>query len=559
MKKIFIYGLSLALLTGSSLSLSSCIDETEPTSSFTEDQAHGSEKAIESLLWGMPAVLNNQGVYSDDYHFDFGYGAMMHVRDRMTADVTRLYAGGYDWFSSWAYNESQGESMAVCQFTWNTYWKFVQATNEMIKSLPDDISTATDNVQGYAGAAFAYRAMIYLDLARIYEFLPSKVDNNTTGANFETGVNSDGNSVLHLTVPIVDDKTTEEEAANNPRASRDSMATFILNDLDTAERYISKLTLTFHLLPHLDCVYGLKARLYMWLEQYEQAAKYAKLAIDAAEADGVTVMTENDCLSKTSGFNDVTKWMWGNQLVKENDAVQSSIVNWASWMCNEAAFGYANAGARVQIDASMYERINDNDFRKLLWSPGSQEDEPDWYSSYCIDLNNSNVTYGNWDSYESIKFRPNQGNLDDSDVGAATAYPLMRVEEMWFIYMEALAHSDATAAKELLEDFMQTYRGASRYACKVTSQEEIIEEIVFQKRVELWGEGQTFFDIKRLDYPVTRGYEGTNFPEKARFNTQGRPSWMSFSIVQTEANSNAALVGMNNPDPTDTYNVWTGE
>lgn len=559
MKKIFIYGLALVLLTGGSLSLSSCIDETEPTSSFTEDQAHGSEKAIEALLWGMPAVLNSQGVYNSDYHFDFGYGALMHVRDRMTADVTRPYAGGYDWFSSWAYNEGQGPSMAICQFTWNTYWKFVQATNEMIKVLPTDLSTASDEMKGYAGAALAYRAMLYLDLARMYEFLPSKVDKNASGANFQTGVNSDGNCVMNLTVPIVDENATEESIKNNPRASRDSMAMFILNDLDTAEVYIPNLSITSHVMPHLDCVYGLKARLYMWLEQYDKAAQYAQLAINAATADKLTVMSENDCLSKTTGFNDVSKWMWGNQLVKENDAVQTSIINWASWMCNEASFGYANAGARLQIDASMYDRIYEDDFRKKLWSPGSMDEEASWYQNYCIDLNDEDVYYSNWDSYESIKFRPNQGNMDDYEVGAATAYPLMRVEEMWFIYMEAIAHSDAATGKSLLEKFMQTYRGADSYTCKATSQEGIIEEIVFQKRVELWGEGQTFFDIKRLDYSVTRGYEGTNFPDAACFNTQGRPSWMSFCIVQTEQNSNAALVGWNNPDPTDTYNKWTGE
>ena len=96
------------------------------------------------------------------------------------------------------------------------------------------------------------------------------------------------------------------------------------------------------------------------------------------------------------------------------------------------------------------------------------------------------------------------------------------------------------------------------YATRVSSKDDIIEEIVFQKRVEFWGEGQTFFDIKRLNYSVTRGYSGTNWDDDlARFNTNGRPAWMNYVIVRTESQNNQALVGMNNPDPTGAYTPWS--
>ena len=132
----------------------------------------------------------------------------------------------------------------------------------------------------------------------------------------------------------------------------------------------------------------------------------------------------------------------------------------------------------------------------------------------------------------------------------------MRVEEMYFIEAEAAAHQDAARGKELLTSFMTTYRDKN-YQTKKTDKDEVIEEIVFQKRVELWGEGQTFFDIKRLNYSVTRGYPGTNCnDELARFNTSGRPAWMNFVMVRTEANNNQALVGWNNPDPSDLYTPW---
>jgi len=145
--------------------------------------------------------------------------------------------------------------------------------------------------------------------------------------------------------------------------------------------------------------------------------------------------------------------------------------------------------------------------------------------------------------------------MDDFKVGAASAFPIMRVEEMYFIEAEAAAHQNAANGKALLENFMKTYRYAS-YACPATDTEGVVSEIFLQKRVELWGEGTSYFDYKRLNKPVTRGYTGTNFPDARRFNTTTRPAWMNFCIVQTEENNNTALKNFDNPDPSGLYTPW---
>ena len=131
----------------------------------------------------------------------------------------------------------------------------------------------------------------------------------------------------------------------------------------------------------------------------------------------------------------------------------------------------------------------------------------------------------------------------------------MRVEEMYFIEAEAAAHLNAVEGKQLLETFMKNYRDP-KYVC---SNSDVVEEVVFQKRVELWGEGLTFYDVKRLNMSVTRGYPDTNFYDTARLNTKGRPAWMNMSIVRQESDNNEALVGFGNPDPTDFYKPWISE
>ncbi len=71
--------------------------------------------------------------------------------------------------------------------------------------------------------------------------------------------------------------------------------------------------------------------------------------------------------------------------------------------------------------------------------------------------------------------------------------------------------------------------------------------------MELWGEGQSYFDYKRLDKGVTRGYTGTNFQQTAQFNVVGRPAWMNFVMVSSEGTNNKGVDGWNNPDPSDKY------
>ena len=512
----------------------SCIDETFPTNVVTKEQLGSSAKATEALLWAMPAFLNDESTVQGN-HYEWGYGSQMHIRDVMTGDMT-VVATGYDWYSSWGSNKNQGENSANTQYVWNYYWKFVQTSNSFIMAVNPE--TATPDQLGMLGAAQAYRALAYLDLAQMYEFLPNEMT---------TGVNSDSIDVTYYTVPIVDENTTEDDARNNPRVHRDSMAVFILNDLNNAEENIKNFNIASKIVPHLDAVYGLKARAYMWLGDYENAKKYARLAIDNNTGH---VMSKDECLNTATGFNTPAPWMWASTTQKEDDVVKTGILNWASWMSPEAQYGYNAAGATSMIDAAMYNRIDNGDFRKLMFkAPAGHELEnevPYIDADFAAEL----------PEYTAIKFRPNEGNTQEYTIGSSTSYPIMRVEEMYFIEAEAAEHLVPGEGIALLTDFMVAHRDANSM---VAGDVDAIDELVFQKRVELGGEGQSFYDYKRLNMSVTRGYEGSNVDAARQFNTNGRPAWMNYCIVITEKNNNSALIGWENPDPTGKYTPWTAE
>lgn len=527
------------------LTATSCVEETEPTKFANQSQVNASSAATEALAYAMPMYFNNvdEDILDEyNWHATFGYGSMAIIRDMQTNDrsIGSKYNGHYLWAAA---DKSMDYDNIRMRYIWSYYYGFVLTANKVLQAI--DIKNCDDNQKGYYGTALAFRAMLYLDLARTYEFLPND-------ANKE-GKNDKGNDVTNLTVPIVSETTSEDDARNNPRATREEMFKFILSDLDKAEEYIKFSPFngdqTF---PHLDCVYGLKARLYMWVEDYANAAKYARLAIDEAANNGVDLMTEEECLNTKTGFNDISKWMWGTQMTSEDRAVTTGIVNWTSWMTNEQTFGYAGVGATCMIDANLYSKISDTDFRKLEFVG---PDGPVEGQKFC-----STAAYADYgiydfsvlmDPYSSIKFRPNEGEADNYKTACATAIPVMRVEEMYLIEAEATAHTDAAKGKKLLTAFMKTRD--PQYSFAGTSTQDVVDECFLQKRIELFGEGQIFFDYKRLNKPVDRTYEHNNWPTTAQLKTTTRPAWMNWPISINEVNNNAAVRDYNNPSCTDAY------
>ena len=480
-------------------------------------------------------VLNKTIFDNENTHAEFGYGAVMHIRDLLTNDMF-VYDSSYGWhFSSWARNMVYGNSYNA-QIVWRYYENAIAASNALVKSI--DEQTATEIQREYLGVGYAFRAMHYLDLARMYEYLPC----DATLPRSNTG-----KDILGLTVPIITENTTDEDLATLGRATRQEMFGFIQSDLQKAESLLASYQRTSKRLPDLACVYGLQARLHLWVEDYAEAARYARLAI---ERSGAMPLSESEMLDTENGFNTMepSSWMWGSQPYPTDRVVTSGIINWPSWMCNEVTFGYTSVGPFVSIVPSLYNMMGTADVRRKLFNVSG--DEPRLPSGNDIP------------SYASLKFRPYQGNCTDYTVAALAAYPLMRVEEMYLIEAEAKAHQSLSEGANLLCTFVTRYRDP-QYSLNMDSLSEsrLVDEVFTQKRIELWGEGLSFFDYKRLDKPVDRTqYPDANYVAHwEQFRTTTRPAWMNMVFVTRNGMKNRwATVGEENPEYMDLYSVGGG-
>ena len=555
----------LLLIVSVVLLSASCIKETFPKgSTVTKEQLEGSEEVLTYMLRGIPSAMTTSGTAgfygTYGYHYDFGISAIHFALESMLEDLAILGELGYFWFNGWYQNLGQGPEYTSCAYFWQQYYKWIKLANDIINVAGVVSKDTPDETKYILGQAHAYRAMYYLDLARMYEPKPNEA--------LPISKNIEGK-----TVPIVTEKTQEKDATSNPRASREVMYQFILSDLEKAEKYLDK-KVTSYTAPNLVAIYGLYARVYIELgatykemgdpenwdmtsqKAYELAAKYARKAIDAGLHKPLTQSQWED---PVNGFNNGAAneaWIWGLTTTTEN---QNNLISNIAHRSCEALYGYGSLSI-PGINQALYSRISNDDFRKHSWY------DPDLGYSYKLASNG--VVQGDYFVYYgygvdaikhmSLKFRPADGEVLNYTVGNIADWCLMRIEEMYFIEMEAeLGMDKIEKARELLNYFMQEYRYKA-YDCRTTTMtpEAFINEMMLQKRIEFWGEGILFFDYKRLNQGITRGYTGTNIPATATFNCKGRSPQWNIVITRGEYQSNKILESENNPDPTKKLTLW---
>ena len=523
-----------ALALTAAFALTGCIEETFPESSkATAEMVSQSASALEGAVNGISSQMSKGYLVYDEQvtEIDMALPAMMIIQTELLGD---MYPGisdnvGYDWYRRFNTVQNIDETTDFSYIPWFTLYKFVKSANDVISVV--DIETAAPAQKAYAGMAYACRAYEYYLLTAFYE----PVENIYTNIS----------AVKGLTVPFVLESTTADQAKNNPRVPHDEMIAFILSDLDKAEQCLADYEADNRLAPSLAVVYGLKAKVYLLNGDYANAAKYARMGIDEATANmGAKPMTAAELLDEKSAFSKATAgWLWYVHYDAEN---MGNLCNFVGWMSCEADWGYASL-TQPCIDKSLYDHIGETDYRKGWFLNPKKYD----YADYKTSRDKAWIEAA--PDYAAIKFRCIDGDYKTYSIGGASDVPVMRIEELYLIEAEAVAASEGVAAGvTLLNNFMQSYRDAS-YNYTGSDLRAFQLEVLTQMRIEGWGEGWAFPSAKRLQPDVIQNYEGTNAPtDDFKINCKGiKPTW-TLVIPQTEVQSNVALEGKNNPNPTQT-------
>ncbi|MBV7440911.1 RagB/SusD family nutrient uptake outer membrane protein [Weeksellaceae bacterium TAE3-ERU29] len=304
-------------------------------------------------------------------------------------------------------------------------------------------------------------------------------------------------------IPIYLDDSKE----GNPRSTNKEVYEVILSDLKKAKSLLNGYQRNTKEKVNEDVVTYLLANVYLEMGDYQLAAQSADELIGK-----YNLMDETEWLSGFSNISN-TECIWGADITSETSTSYASFFS----HFDNGGSGYAGALAVYKLmNKRLYEKISDTDYRKKAFADASS-DVP----------------------YKSLKFKDPGGFEGD--------YIYMRISEMYFVSAEAKARLNNGDAAQVLYNIVS--KRDPNYQMSQNTGNDLIEEIITQKRIEMWGEGVHWFDLKRLKKGITRDYDGTNHLESARLNlSMDSPSFL-FQIPEDEINSNNNInAGDQNPN-----------
>ena len=465
--------------------LSSCKKEylsTSPSGDVSGETVFATTKGAQVAL---------DGTYREMYtsltnHGNFGQKSAEIVSDLMGNDMV-VHALGYGWFNA----EYQYTAIATAtdnsrsERTWYYYYRTINNANRILANI-DAATGTTAEKEDIKGQALALRAYSYFYLVNFFQ------------QTYKGNENKPG-------VPLYTEPTSEGKV----RGTVQQVYTQIVADLKQAETLLTGKVRTHKSHINVNTAQGMLARVALQMEDWATARDYAKKA--RASIAPMTGTVYNAGFSTLSN----TEWIWGLEVITEQSTIYAS---YFSHMDNTAA-GYAGLGSYKKITKALYDQIPDADARKAAFKAPTS-------------------TVGTYPIYTILKFRkPNPSSWNGD-------YCLMRAGEMFLIEAEASARiaGDQTNALTVLNTLVQSKNPSYSFTGTGNA---LINEILLQRRIELYGEGFAYNDIKRLktglNRPTGAGNHGTpNFDPVEYVLPDGSPKFL-MRIPQQELNTNKAL------------------
>ncbi|WP_300685960.1 RagB/SusD family nutrient uptake outer membrane protein [Chryseobacterium sp.] len=483
MKKIkyFIAAIAIGIIT------QSCASDlnTLPEGDISGEQLNDDQSKPEKILGGIYLDLRSNGAGGTTSHSDFGIMAVKAGADLMSNDVIQSTNQHLGMFYNY---ESTNASNSASEIVWTTFYARIFMINKLLDDLQQDTSTKNRAIKGQL---LALRAYSYFYLVRFY-------------ANDYKGHQSDPGLPLVL--------TASNPSQGLPRSTVSEVYTQISRDIEESVVLLDSYARPSRAQIDQRTAKAIAAEVFLQTGDYVKAVKYAE-----ESRQGIALMTENEYT--TTGFSNINnpEVIWGFHNTISTMSIGNYYASFFS-MFDNTNEGYAGAAQiRKLIDKRLYEAIPETDYRKKVFN-GSQN------AQYTF-----NAKTKNYPPYVSWKFK--DPTLFEGD------YIYIRASSLYYIEAEALARQGREAeARQVL--FEITAKRDKNYLLSSKTGNELINEIILQKRIELWGEGYAWFDMKRLNIPLERVYTGTNHTF-GRFNLT--PDKFKFQIPNKEINNNPQI------------------
>lgn len=492
MKRNLIYSILV-----SSLVLVGCskefLDPERNTSNLTaEDLSNYSDvnpALVEGTLEGIASFMIQDFGVTGSRHYDFGQKGVDIWSDMVSGDMA-LSASAYGWYNA--------TSNLVCtvDFTreenkiiWEYYYRIVSLANTVIQtSGGNNAQPTTDGGKKVLGQAKASRAYAYWYLAQLFQksYDPAQ--------------------------PIL--PYYDGETINTAKVPASQIYDLIISDLTDAIDLLDGYVRPDKSKIDQSVAQGLLAYVYAGMGNYADA----KTMADAVIAAGYPLTTTGQLAfpGSGSGFNNVNtgSWVWGFDLTEE---LGHQLIDWWGQM-DCFTYSYAWAGDHKSIDDALYAQIASDDVRKSQFGTGTGALQP----------------IGKF-------FDPNR--TIGGQYIITTDLIFMRSEEFHLLSAECAARlGNDAAAKATMINLLDNRMADAAAVVNPLSGSALQDFIYQQTRIELWGEGKTYYAMKRNEATVTRG---SNHVFRAGESFAYDSDEMSFQIPQSEINNNPSITDQN--------------
>lgn len=458
------------------------------TGSNASQMVEDDPEFLSSYVQGLYTWMITPGVaYSG--HDDFGFLACTMCTDFMGQDI--VLDGTQNW-GAFDYQFTYGGAIYVRAYQmWSEFFTLINNANAIIDFFTADSEPEGAVTRGYLGQAYAIRAFAYTYLIQLFQ--------DPVDANGALRTDAPTVPLVYASRDGIDADTASERQG---RVQMSIVMEHIEYNIGQALKYLQGYNRGSKNEIDYSVAQGIAARYYLLTQQWEKAASAANAA-----RQGYTLM-DNDRLH--AGFMDVedAEVMWGFNQTTETQTTYASFFSQMSSLSP----GYAGLDQMAKcIDKNLYEKMSASDYRKTLFNgpdgdPTASADLPGLARAYA------NRKFGYMDQW-----------LQD--------YIYMRAAEMYLIEAEAYARLGSGQATSTLKELM-----AQRDP--TWDKTATVDEILLQRRIELWGEGFSYFDLRRNGLGIDRTYSGTNHPVWARMKVEAHSTLWWFQIPQSELDSN---------------------
>ncbi len=478
-------------------SLSSCVNDwldVAPSDGTDADAALTSSSDLDAARTGMYKALKGNSSLVDYYGQQFFVYGDVHAGD----DYQYNNIGGSNRASFYYdMNYQTASEFNTSTVSWQSPYVVIGRANRIIAAAEggklSDAVEAKAKIEQYAAESKVLRALGHFDLVRIY----GKPYTEDQGAS--------------LGVPLV--TGVLESNAKPARSTVAEVYTQVVKDLTEA---ISSNALATETEPGYVSVWGAKAilsRVYLNMGDYANALSVAE---DIIKNSGAALWTRDQYFKA-----------WDASTPNESEFLFR--LNVAGSTDNNDLNGIGNLqqrdGYKEMVATKKFVDMltsDPKDVRNDMFLPAKAEKEVAVYGTNKVFLN---------------KLRGQGGNLRN-----VTIVPIIRLSEVYLTAAEcAFRNNDKTKAVEYLNDLVKNR--TTTEASLATVDNITLERILIERRKELIGEGQRYFDALRNNETITRytseadkGWHKTLSKEAQSFN---RDYFKAIAAIpQAEINAN---------------------